>query len=74
MEGPIHYVETGFNQLNDIIAAVKSNSLKCLILINEFIFKALSDQNKRAVSPFYQSTRFICENIITGLIEDVNQL
>jgi hypothetical protein len=67
----ILFVDSQFYE--DYLAKIKDGALKCQFLLYNFMLKVVSDQNKRAMSPFFQTSHVFCEKLILGLINSLNQ-
>lgn len=57
----------------DHLAKIKDGALKCQFFLYNFMLKVVSDPNKRAMSPFFQTSHVFCEKLILGLINSLNQ-
>jgi hypothetical protein len=67
----ILFVDSEFYE--DHLAKIKDGALKCHFLLYNFMLTVVSDPNKRAMSPFYQTSHVFCERLVLGLINSLNQ-
>lgn len=67
----ILFVDSQFYE--DYLAKIKDGALKCQNILYNFMLKVVSDPNKRAMSPFFQTSHVFCEKLILGMINSLNQ-